>query len=380
MVKSQLRTDEGAGASADFDAVVVGAGIAGLYMLHRLRGLGLKARAFEAGDGVGGTWFWNRYPGARCDVPSIEYSYSFSRELEQEWEWTEVMPAQEEVERYLNHVADRFDLRRDIELETRVTSATFDEHANLWTVETDKGGRYRATYCIMATGCLSMPLKPDVPGMDSFAGLSLQTSLWPKEGVDLGGLRVGMIGTGSSGVQATPIIAEQASHLYIFQRTATYTFPAGNRPLNPEFQRRVKDNYPEIRQKQRESIAGISGWGLPQGFQAPTRKILETSEEDRMALLEELGWGAVRAFADVQASLEANEAAVDLYREMIRAHRQGCGSGGGAVAARLPPRLQASGVRYQLLRRLQPRQRDPGRPQAGRHRGGDANGYPHVEA
>ncbi len=318
MVNGRSQTSGVARPTGEYDAIVVGAGFAGLYMLYRLRELGFSARVIEAGDGVGGTWYWNRYPGARCDVPSLEYSYSFSRELQEEWEWTEVMPAQPEVEKYLNHVADRFGLRPNIQLSTRVTSAVFDEATDRWTVGTDAGDRYSARYCVMATGCLSEPSRPDVPGMDSFAGLTLQTSLWPKEGVDLTGKRVGMIGTGSSGVQAAPVIAEQAAHLFIFQRTPTFTFPSMNRPLNPEYQRKVKDNYPEVRQKQRETPVGISGWGAPAWMQAPTRKILETSEEDKLAALNELGWGAVRSFADIQTNLEANAAAVELYCEMVR--------------------------------------------------------------
>ena len=202
--------------STDFDAIIVGAGMAGLYMLYRLRGQGMTARVFEAGTNVGGTWYWNRYPGARCDVTSMEYSFSFSKELEQDWEWTELMASQPEIERYVNHVADRFDLRRDITFRTRVTDATFDEDRRLWTVRTDRGHEVTARYCIMATGCLSAPMLPNIPGIDRFQGVSVQTSLWPKEGVDLAGKRVALIGTGSSAVQATPEIARAASQLTVF--------------------------------------------------------------------------------------------------------------------------------------------------------------------
>jgi cyclohexanone monooxygenase len=302
-----------------YDAVVVGAGFAGLYMLHRLRGLGLTARVLEMGDGIGGTWFWNRYPGARCDVPSLEYSYSFSKELQEEWEWSELMPSQEEVERYLNHVADRFDLRRDLELSTRVTSAAYDDRVRRWTVETDTGRRFSARFCIMATGCLSAPNRPEFPGAETFEGLVLQTSLWPKEGVDFSGRRVGIIGTGSSSVQATPEIAAQADHLYVFQRTPTYTFPSMNRPMDPAFQRKVKDNYDEVRKVQRQSQAGISGYtGSGAFIQPPTLKILETTSEQRTQMLNERGWMAVRQFADVQRNLEANALAVEMYGEMVR--------------------------------------------------------------
>ena len=194
-----------------FDAVIVGAGFAGLYMLHRLRGLGLSARVFEAGNGVGGTWYWNRYPGARCDVESMDYSYSFSDELQQEWRWTERYAAQPEILRYVNHVADRFDLRRDIQFETRVTAARFDEAAERWAIETDRGDRVSARFCIMATGCLSAAQVPDFQGLESFAGEWYHTGHWPHEGVDFTGQRVGVIGTGSSAIQSIPIIAQQAA-------------------------------------------------------------------------------------------------------------------------------------------------------------------------
>ena len=186
--------------SARFDAIIVGAGVGGLYAIHRLRKLGLKVHAFEAGGGVGGTWYWNRYPGCRCDVESMEYSYSFSDELQQEWRWPERYGTQPEILRYLNHVADRFDLRRDIEFNTRVKETAFDSRTNRWTVKTDKGSAATARFCIMATGNLSTPRTPRYPGLDSFKGKWYHTGLWPHEGVDFTGLRVGVIGTGSSGV------------------------------------------------------------------------------------------------------------------------------------------------------------------------------------
>jgi cyclohexanone monooxygenase len=206
------------------DVVVVGAGFSGLYMLHKLRGLGLSVRVYEAGSGVGGTWYWNRYPGARVDIESQEYSYSFSPELEQEWEWSERYASQPELLRYLNHVADRFDLRRDIRFDTRVEAATFDEEAGRWRVATDKGERVLARFCVMATGCLSTPKVPDFPGARSFEGPIYHTSDWPREPVDFTGLRVGVIGTGSSGIQVDPADrqAGRASHRL---------------PANPQFQR-----------------------------------------------------------------------------------------------------------------------------------------------
>jgi cyclohexanone monooxygenase len=233
-----------------FDAVVVGAGFAGLLALYRLRALGLSARAFEAGDGVGGTWYWNRYPGARCDVPSLDYSYQFSEELQQEWEWAERYATQPELLRYLNHVADRFDLRRDIQLSTRIQAAHFDEHCALWTVHTDTGAQVTAKWLLMGTGNLSRPTKPAFRGEALFKGPIYHTGEWPHEGVDFSGQRVGIIGTGSSGVQAIPIIAEQAAHLTVFQRTANYCVPAHNGPIDPEVRRRVKADYPAFRAQQ----------------------------------------------------------------------------------------------------------------------------------
>ncbi|MEE8077798.1 MAG: NAD(P)/FAD-dependent oxidoreductase, partial [Pseudomonadales bacterium] len=227
----------------EFDAVVVGAGFAGLYMLHRLRELGFTVQVFEAGDGVGGTWYWNRYPGARCDAESLAYSYSFSEELEQDWEWSERYASQPEILKYIEHVADRFDLMRDVRCGTRVTNACFDETANLWRIETDRADIVRARFCIMATGCLSVPQTPDIPGLDNFSGKLYRASMWPHEGVDFSGLRVGVIGTGSSGIQAIPVIAQQAEHVTVFQRTANYSVPAQNAPLDLDWVKTYKKDY-----------------------------------------------------------------------------------------------------------------------------------------
>ncbi|EGP08339.1 cyclohexanone monooxygenase [Bradyrhizobiaceae bacterium SG-6C] len=203
-------------AHASYDAVVVGAGFAGLYMLHRLRGLGLSVRVYEQGGDVGGTWYWNRYPGARCDVESMQYSYSFSEELQQEWEWSERYAPQPEILKYANHVADRFDLRRDIQLNTRVEAAIFDENESRWSVTTSDGKIVSASYFIVATGCLSNARVPDFKGMDRFGGATYHTGHWPHEAVDFTGQRVGVIGTGSSAIQSIPIMADQASHLFVF--------------------------------------------------------------------------------------------------------------------------------------------------------------------
>jgi cyclohexanone monooxygenase len=241
----------------EIDAVVVGAGFAGLYMLHRLRELGLASRVFEAGGDVGGTWYWNRYPGARCDIDSLEYSYQFSDALAQEWEWTERYATQPEILRYANHVADRFDLRRDIEFETRVLSAHFDEGSQRWRIQTDRGEIVSARWCIMATGCLSSANLPAIPGRDSFRGNAYHTGRWPHEGVDFGGQRVAVIGTGSSAIQSIPLIAEQASQLFVFQRTPTYSVPAHNRPLDPESVRAVKADYRAFRARNAEQAFGF---------------------------------------------------------------------------------------------------------------------------
>jgi cyclohexanone monooxygenase len=297
------------------DAVVVGAGFAGLYMLHRLRGLGFSARVFEAGDGVGGTWYWNRYPGARCDVESMDYSYSFSDELQQEWTWSERYAAQPEILRYINHVADRFDLRRDIQLSTRVTSATFDEVAGRWTVETDRGDRVSARFCVMATGCLSTTQVPKIPGLDAFRGPRYHTGHWPHEGVDFTGRRVGVIGTGSSAIQSIPIIAEQAAHLFVFQRTPNFSIPAHNAPLDREFERRVKAGYAEFRRQARESRVGFV-------VERSDASALAVTDDERRYQYEKRwrrgGLGFTATFADLLTNAEANETAAEFCRERIR--------------------------------------------------------------
>ncbi len=301
----------------DVDVVVVGAGMAGLYALHHLRELGFSAVVLEAGGGVGGTWYWNRYPGARCDVPSLEYSFGFSEELQQEWEWSEVFPAQEELERYFNHVADRFDLRRDIRLHTTVMAATFDEAA--WTVETEPGEPIRTRFIIMATGPLSIPTVPDVAGRDEFRGLVLQTSRWPDTEPNLAGKRIGLIGTGSSGVQATPELAALAGHLFVFQRTPTYTWPSHNGPLDPEVQAVWKRDYAENRRLQRETFGGVTGSTGAIILQGPgDTPILDATEDEQLAMLEERGWDASRAWSDVASNPDANELGCELYREMVR--------------------------------------------------------------
>jgi len=300
-----------------FDAVVIGAGFAGLYALHRLRdGLGLRVRVYEAGDGVGGTWFWNLYPDARCDSESHYYCYSFSKELEQEWEWSSRYPAQPEILRYLEHVADRFDLRRDIQLDTRVDGARFDDGAGGWIVQTDSGERVRARFLVTAVGCLSATNVPDIPGRDRFAGRWYHTAAWPKEGVDFAGRRVGLVGTGSTGIQATPVIAAEAAHLTVFQRTANFTIPARNRPLGPDEQAEIKARYDEIRDLQARSEGGFP-------YLLEPRSALEVSDEEREATFER-GWekGGFAffwaGFSDILRDGRANATAADFVRKKIR--------------------------------------------------------------
>ena len=303
---------------ARFDAIVVGAGVGGLYAIYRLRKLGLKVRAFEAASGVGGTWYWNRYPGCRCDVESLEYSYSFSDELQQEWHRPERYGTQPEILRYINHVADRFDLRRDIEFNTRVKRAAFDSITGTWTVTTDKGSTAAARFCIMATGNLSTPRTPNYPGFESFRGKWYHTGLWPHDGVDFTGLRVGVIGTGSSGVQSIPIIARQAKHLYVFQRTANFSLPARNAPMRPDKERAHKSKYRERRRAAFDTPFGIAG------YPAPAKSALDATAAERQQAYE-AKWaegGSISflySYTDLLLTKEANDTASEFVRRKIRA-------------------------------------------------------------
>lgn len=298
-----------------FDAIVVGAGFAGLYMLYRLRALGLTARVYEAAAGVGGTWYWNRYPGARCDVESMEYSYSFSAEMEQEWEWTERFPSQPEILRYLNHVADRFDLRGQIQLETRVVSALFDEEEKQWRVKTEFGETVTTRFCIMAVGCLSIPKTPEVRGLQTFSGEWYHTGRWPHEEVDFKGERVGVIGTGASAIQAIPIIAEQALELTVFQRSPNFVLPAKNKPLAPMVQQRAKENYSELRRKARQSPVGVT-------IELPTQSALEVDEATRRETYHstwDLGsiFAMPMSYVDIYTNKAANDTAADFIASRI---------------------------------------------------------------
>ena len=307
-----------AGSSPEqLDAIVIGAGFAGLYALHRLRGLGMKVRVFEAGDGVGGTWFWNRYPGARCDVESLEYSYSFDETLQQEWKWPERFAGQPDILRYINHVADRLGLRCDIELNARVSSALFDDATNAWTISTESGSIATARFCVMASGNLSLPRVPQFLGLGDFKGDWYHTGLWPQEGVDFSGRRVGVIGTGSSGIQAIPMIAEQARHLHVFQRTANFSVPAVNRRLTPEADQAHKSKYPQWREESRRTPFGIAG------HPPPTQSALEASEDERRDSYESK-WQTggnisfLYAYNDLLVNKDSNETASEFVRQKIR--------------------------------------------------------------
>jgi cation diffusion facilitator CzcD-associated flavoprotein CzcO len=299
-----------------FDALVIGAGFSGLYQLLCLRDrLGLSVQVLEAASGVGGTWYWNRYPGARCDSESHSYCYSFSEELIREWEWSERYPGPPEILRYLNYVADRFDLERDIRFDTRVTSAHYDRSADRWRVTTDAGDVYTAQFLITAVGCLSSANVPDIPGLDTFEGRWYHTGQWPHEGVDFRGKRVGQIGTGSTGIQSAPVIAETAAHLIVFQRTANYSVPARNQPLTPEFKRYVKEHYAEIRETMHATLNGHP-WPVSE------RLALDVPPEERQAIYEQ-AWatGGLRfraAFRDLVTDKAANDTAAEFIRGKIR--------------------------------------------------------------
>jgi cation diffusion facilitator CzcD-associated flavoprotein CzcO len=302
---------------ADFDAVVIGAGFSGLYMLYRLRDkLGMSARVYETGDGVGGTWFWNRYPGARCDSEAYLYCYSFDKDLVQEWNWSGKYPEQPEILAYLNHVADRFDLRRDIQFNTRVTSAHFREADNLWEIETNQGDRVTARFLITGIGCLSAGQMPNIKGLETFQGQWYHTGSWPHEGVDFTGKRVGVIGTGSSGVQSIPVIARQADHLYVFQRTPQFTIPARHGTVDRAFLDDVKSRYDEIREKARWSLGGFP-------VDPIDRSALEVTEEERQAIYE-AGWAQggfaffLGSFKDIAVDRRANDTASEFIRSKIR--------------------------------------------------------------
>jgi cyclohexanone monooxygenase len=296
----------------DVDVLVIGAGFAGLRTLHTMRGLGMSVAVLEAGDGIGGVWYWNRYPGARCDVESYDYSFGFSDELQQEWRWSERYATQPEILRYVEHVADRFDLRRDVHLRQRMTRAEFD--GTRWQVETESGEHWSGQYLVMAVGNLSTAKAPEYPGQSEFGGRILHTATWPHEGVDLDGQRVGIIGTGSSGMQMTPVVAKQAAHLTVFQRTPNFSIPASNAAIDDATDAEVKAHYAERREAARSSPSGL-------GFEPSKLSALDATPEDRRATYEaawkRMGFGFVLAYYDLILDQAANDTAADFIREKI---------------------------------------------------------------
>jgi cyclohexanone monooxygenase len=302
--------------AVELDVVVVGAGFGGMYALHDLRRRGFSVRVFERGSGVGGTWFWNRYPGARCDIESVEYSYSFDESLQQEWTWSQRYPTQPEILAYAEHVADRFDLRRDITFETSVESAVYDEELDVWQVTTDHGEQVTARFLVLATGVLSATRVPEFPGLERFRGDVHHTARWPEDGVDVTGKRVGVIGTGSSGIQVIPQLAAQAEQLTVFQRTANYSITAIQEALTPEAVAEVKANYPQLREKARRSFTGST---VPINRQSA----LAVSEEERRAQFEARwklgGFAFLGSFDDVMRDLDANALAARFVQDKIRA-------------------------------------------------------------
>jgi cation diffusion facilitator CzcD-associated flavoprotein CzcO len=308
--------DIGAAGSEPFDVVVIGAGFSGLYGLYRLRELGLSVVCFEAGDGVGGTWYWNRYPGARVDIESMQYSFGFDEDLQQEWHWPEYFSPQADLEAYANHVADRFELRHLIRFGARVNRMRFDDQANRWHVTTERGDQVNAKFVVAASGALNATNIPNFPGLADFRGEWYHTSQWPRDGVSFAGKRVGVIGTGSTGIQAIPVIAQSAERLYVFQRTPAYTLPARNRALPPEYEREWKENYAERRAEMRrqpgQTLMPVLHGSVFDYTPEERTEILEKAWESRMGLMFQ------RLFTDTMRTLEANEIVADFIRGKVR--------------------------------------------------------------
>jgi len=299
----------------ELDVLIVGAGFAGMYLLHRMRALGLNAHIHEGADGVGGTWYWNRYPGARCDVESMQYSFGFDETLQQEWQWSERFAGQPEILKYANHIADRYDLRRDITFNSKVSAAEFDPASARWTVRTEQGQVIRARFYVMATGCLSTARIPDFPGLKDFKGRTFHTGWWPHEPVDFTGRRVAVIGTGSSAIQAIPVIAEQARHLTVFQRTPNFSIPSRNAPMDAEYEQFWKNGYGEKRREARYTRTGIL-------YRQSETKAMDPTPAERTAQYEARwargGTAFMGTFADLITSKEANDTAANFVRAKIR--------------------------------------------------------------
>tara|TARA_Y100000814_G_scaffold160656_1_gene117344 strand:+ start:746 stop:2383 length:1638 start_codon:yes stop_codon:yes gene_type:complete len=300
---------------ATVDAVIVGAGFSGLYLLHRFRKLGLRTRVYERGQGVGGTWYWNRYPGARCDVESMQYSYSFDEDLEQEWHWPEKFSAQPDILAYANHVADRLDLRKDIDFEVEVTAAHFNEKSRRWFIETNKGERVKAQFFVMATGCISTAQTPDIEGLSNYQGSTYHTGNWPHEKVDFTGQRIAVIGTGSSGIQAIPVLAKEADHVTVFQRTPNYSIPSQNEPMTQDYAQSWKEKYPALREEMR-----YTGHGSMKDLN--NKPAMSVDEEERQLTYKKRwqigGSGFLTSFNDLLFSQESNDTASEFVRNQIR--------------------------------------------------------------
>jgi len=300
---------------SDVDVLVVGAGFSGLYLLHRFQKAGFSARCFERGDGVGGTWYWNRYPGARCDVESMQYSYGFDEDLQQEWDWPEKFSAQADILSYANHVADTFDLRKYITFETEVCAAQYDERAQIWRIETATGETVTAKHFVMAGGCISTAQVPQFEGLSDFKGETYHTGNWPRQPVSFAGKRVAVIGTGSSAIQAIPEIANEAQHLTVFQRQANFSIPARNQPMTPEYADTWKSDYAEKRQEMRYMPNGVLR-------EVNNKSALEVSEAERQATFEarwEVGTGAfLGAFNDILTNKASNDTMAEFVRGKIR--------------------------------------------------------------
>lgn len=297
------------------DAVIVGAGFSGLYLLHRFRKLGLTTRVLERGGGVGGTWYWNRYPGARCDVESMQYSYSFDAELQQEWHWPEKFSAQPDILAYANHVADRFDLRKDIDFDVEVEAAYFNETTRRWRIETDKKDKITAQFFVMATGCISTAQTPNIEGLDNYQGNTYHTGNWPHEKIDFTGQRIAVIGTGSSGIQAIPVLAEEAAHVTVFQRTPNYSIPSQNEPMTSDYEASWKEKYPTLREEMR-----YTGHGSIKDLN--DKSAMSVDEEERQETYKKRwaigGAGFLTSFNDLLFSQESNDTASEFVRNQIR--------------------------------------------------------------